>query len=283
MVGHAGQLKIDTHYHLVPEFYAQGNPSASESIMWHLGIKTAILSVTAPDACILKGQESYKLAHTQASLDEISYALDILHTDGVYLSHPSIEPIWAELNRRRAIVFVHPIHPSDLRPINARMPLPLIDYPHETTRTVMDMITSGTRSKYPDCTVILSHAGGTLPYLISRVVEPLKITSDAVAQTSVGTTAEQASKDFKSFHYDLALSTSHQVLRMVLELIPRGHILHGVSHHFDVRFSIHSRTDLFVDDLVTFKRTAQLREKIIHVNAEALFARLARRKESGKL
>lgn len=237
--------------------------------MKRLGVKSAVLSVTAPGACILGGQASYNLARqlndysaslrdaqpckfgffaslpslldTHAALNEITYALDTLKADGVllytrygeanaYLGHPEIEPIWAELNRRRAVVFVHPTHPVDLNKVNPRMLQPLIDYPFETTRTAVDMITSGTRAKYPNCTVILSHAGGALPYLISRVVEPLKRTPDAIAQSTLGTTSMQAWKDFQSFHYDLALSASPQVLRMVLDVIPHDHILYEVSN-----------------------------------------------------
>lgn len=239
--------------------------------MQRLGVKSAVLSVTAPGACILEGQPSYNLARqlndysaslrdaqpckfgffaslpslldTHAALNEITYAFDILKADGVvlytrygdgnaYLGHPEIEPIWAELNRRRAVVFVHPTHPVDLNKVNTRMLQPLIDYPFETTRTAVDMITSSTRVKYPNCTVILSHAGGALPYLISRVVEPLKRTPDAAAQKTLGTTAVQAWKDFQSFHYDLALSASPQVLRMALDVIPHDHILYGVGNQY---------------------------------------------------
>ncbi|CAK7212768.1 hypothetical protein SCUCBS95973_001576 [Sporothrix curviconia] len=237
--------------------------------MTRLGIRTAILSATAPGACILKGEASYKLARelneyaadlrdkdpgkfgffaslpnildTQAALEEIRYALDTLHADGItlftrygegntYLGHQDIEPIWAELHRRKCVVFVHPTHPVDTNKVNAKMPQPMIDYPHETSRSAMDMIMMGTRSKYPDCRVILSHAGGTLPYLISRIATPLSKAPNLAASYSVGVTHDGVMKDFKSFHYDLALSASPAVLDMALKIIPHDHILYGVRH-----------------------------------------------------
>lgn len=105
----------------------------------------------------------------------------------------------------------------------------MIDYPHETTRTATDMIMMGTWRKYPKCTVILSHAGSALPYLISRVATPLEKVPNFAASAAIGTDHNKAWADFRSFHYDLALSSSTPVLKMVLDLVPHDHILYGVS------------------------------------------------------
>lgn len=240
----------------------------SKLIMKRMGIKTAILSATAPGACILKGQASFDLARrlneyaselrdkesgkfgffaslpslidTEAALAEIAYSLDVLHADGItiftrygdnhiYLGHPSLEPIWAELNRRKAVVFVHPTHPVDTTTVNPKLPQPALDYPHETTRSAMDMILMGTRSKYPDCKVILSHAGGALPYLITRVATPMRKAPDFAASYRMGTTHDRVLEDFRSFYFDLALSSSPHVMDMALKMIPHDHILYGVS------------------------------------------------------
>jgi predicted TIM-barrel fold metal-dependent hydrolase len=164
----------------------------------------------------------------QASLEEIAYGLDVLKADGVtlftrygdgnaYLGHPSIEPIWRELNKRKAVVFIHPTHPADTTPVNLRLPQPFVDYPHETTRAAMDMLTMETRRKFPDCAAILSHAGGTLPYLIGRVTAG----ENALAGRWLA--------DFRSFHFDLALASSPQVVELLRKVVPDEHILYGVS------------------------------------------------------
>lgn len=242
--------------------------------MSHTGIQTAILSITAPGACILKGKASHDLARalndqaaairdsnpskfgffatlpsildTEATLKEIAYSLDELHADGVclftrygegnyYLGHKDIEPIWEELNRRKAVVFVHPTHPVDINKVNDRMPQPLIDYPHETTRTAMDMLLSGTKRKYPDTKVILSHAGGNLPYIIGRVAEPMSINVPGMSNMARGLTYDEIMDDFRSFYYDTALSASPAVLQLLLQQVPNEHILFGVSHLFQIR------------------------------------------------
>lgn len=316
--------------------------------MKRLGIKTAVLSLTAPGACILKGQASYDLARkcneycaelrdkdpnkwgffatlpslldTEAALAEIAYALDVLKADGVtvftrygagntYLGHADLEPIWKELDARKAVVFVHPTHPVDTTKVNAKMPQPLIDYPHETTRTAMDMIIAGTRRKFPNCKVILSHAGGALPYLISRVATPLQAVPDLMAKSGMGLTHEQAMADFRSFHFDVALSASPPVLQMLQATVPHDHILYGVCEtgytrplHREAPSSASSSSSFppstlswltlcqsdfpyapapaykaFSENLEHYEMDGGLRTKINHGNASTLIPRLANR------
>ncbi|CAK7233358.1 hypothetical protein SBRCBS47491_008581 [Sporothrix bragantina] len=324
--------KVDTHHHFVPPFYRQaiedagGDPSgwptpkwsplATELLMTRLGIKTAILSATAPGACIVKGEASYKLARqlneyaadmrdkqpdkfgffaslpcvldTKATLEEIRYSLDELHADGVtlftrygegntYLGHKDIEPIWAELNRRKCVVFVHPTHPVDTTKVNAKMPQPMIDYPHETSRAATDMIMMGTRRKFPECKVILSHAGGTLPYLISRLATPLSKAPDFAASYSVGVTHDSVMNDFRSFHYDLALSASPQILDMALKIIPHDHLLYGC----DFPYAPAPAYPAFLQELEEYEMSQEQRDMINFGNAFKLIPRLA--KDNGRI
>lgn len=238
---------------------------ATEAAMQRLGVKTTIFSISTPGATIYEGQASYNLARqlneysasirdaqpskfgffanlpsildTNATLDEITHSLDILHADGValftrygkgytYLGHPSIEPVWAELNRRRAVVFIHPTDLVEPTLISPRMVQPFIDYPHETARTAVDMMTSGMRLKYPNCSVILSHAGGTLPSLVPRI---LGGSSPEDLAQSPNSTAALLWKAFQSFHFDIANAVSHPNLRLLLKLIPHDHLTYGVS------------------------------------------------------
>ncbi|KAH8697706.1 putative 2-amino-3-carboxymuconate-6-semialdehyde decarboxylase [Talaromyces proteolyticus] len=319
--------KIDTHHHIVPSFYAKaieeqgGDPSgwptpkwsslASKLLMKRVGVHTAVVSVTAPGACILPDRHARaKLARqlneysaklrdedpqsfaffvslpnildTEDALAEIAYGLDTLGADGVtlftryghsntYLGHPDVEPIWAELNRRRAVVFVHPTHPVDTNPINPKLPQPAIDYPHETTRTAMDMIVNGTRRKYRDCKVILSHAGGGLPYIISRVATPMKLAPNFVVSHRMGTTHAEVLEAFRSFHFDLALSSSPQVLDMLRALVPSDHILYGS----DFPYAPITAYPAFLEELEGYEMDQELRDKINFGNAMKLFPRLA--------
>lgn len=177
------------------------------------------------------------LLNTEACLEEIEFALDELKADGIilltrygednhYLGHTDFRPIWEALNARKAVVFIHPTHAVDTNLVNPHLPQPMFDYPHETGRTAIDLIISDTFSKYAkDCKIILSHAGGTLPYLIDRVAGMLPFTP-----MSVGKTRDHILDEARKFYYDTALSSSPMALSALVELLAenaRDHVLFG--------------------------------------------------------
>lgn len=227
-----------------------------------IGVGTTILSMTAPGACIEHdAKAAAKLARqsneaaaairdsqphsyglfaslpslidTDLALAELAYALDHLQADGVilftryghdshYLGHADFAPIWDELNRRQAVVFVHPTHGVDTSLVNSHLPQPMFDYPHETGRAAIDLITSGRMGKVSGCKIILSHAGGTLPYLIYRVAGMLPHTPFTTGQTT-----EDIINEAKKFYFDTALSANPYTLPLLLQLAEPGHILFG--------------------------------------------------------
>jgi len=82
------------------------------------------------------------LDNIDAVLAEVSYTLDTLKADGVtlftrygkhYLGHPTFRPVWDELDKRSAVVFIHPTHSLNADLVSSVLPQPVIDYPHETT------------------------------------------------------------------------------------------------------------------------------------------------------
>ncbi|KAJ5118416.1 amidohydrolase family protein [Penicillium atrosanguineum] len=245
------------------------SPEGSIASMERNGTTKAILSLTAPGAVIAPTDEKRRalarkaneyaaskrdedpkrwgffaalpsLLDTEGTLAEIRYALDVLKAEGVtfftrygpenkYLGHAEFKPIWEELNSRRAVIFIHPTHPADTTRVNPFLPQPVIDYPHETTRTAVDLIITNTMRSYPYCKVILSHAGGTLPFLITRITT---VSREAAATARVnGKTSEEILEDFRSFYFDLALSSSKAVLNLVLDIIPHDHLLYGKLLH----------------------------------------------------
>jgi 6-methylsalicylate decarboxylase len=91
--------------------------------------------------------------------------------DGRYLGHSTFQPVWAELNRWKAAVFVHPSFESAATPIREpqMLPTPLFDWTHETTHSAAHLSTTNTLIQHSSCQVILSQGGGTLRYVAHRI------------------------------------------------------------------------------------------------------------------
>lgn len=260
--------------------------------------------MTAPGAGVIKGVKSARLARdcnefgkslrdkkpqnygffaalpdildTKAALEEIRYAFDELKADGVtlftrygdgnyYLGHPDIQPIWEELNRRAAVVFVHPTHPVDTNLVNKTLPQPMIDYPHETTRTAVDLITTDAVRKFNKCKIILSHGGGNLPYLARRPAVMLKDLglSDM--------THDHFMENASMFYYDLALTDSTFALPLLRKFAHPSHILFGS----DFPYAPEATVKRFSIELSDATLSEEYGEQISRTNALKLFPRLS--------
>jgi predicted TIM-barrel fold metal-dependent hydrolase len=113
--------------------------------------------------------------HPEAALAEIARADDELGADGyavtcnyngVLLSDPTLDAVWAELDRRRAVVFAHP---DAYTPGAQGRPSALIEVAFETTRTFTDMLYAGLFRRFPNVTFVVAHCGAALPALSGRI------------------------------------------------------------------------------------------------------------------
>ena len=178
------------------------------------------------------------LLDVEGAIEEARYALLVLKAEGVllftrygpdniYLGHRVFQPLWKALNDMGAVVFVHPCPPRDKTPFPGTILPHVTEYPHETTRTAVDLIFSDTKRDHPNCKIILSHAGGTLPYLACRV-SFMEIFPSSPNKKS----AEEIYDEIKSFYFDLAMSCHPNTLRTLLGFIPEDHILFGSDYPY---------------------------------------------------
>jgi 6-methylsalicylate decarboxylase len=121
---------------------------------------------------------SLPLPDVAGCVDELRYALDELGSDGVivltnahgtYLGDDSFEPLWAELSRRHAVVFVHPTSPPCAGALCLGRPAPMMEFIFDTSRTVADLLFRGVFARHPDIEWIFAHGGGALPLLADRL------------------------------------------------------------------------------------------------------------------
>jgi predicted TIM-barrel fold metal-dependent hydrolase len=166
------------------------------------------------------------LPDVDGALVEAAYALDALgaagvvllaNTHGEYLGAPAHEPLFAELNRRGAVVFVHP---STLPgPAVPGLPPFAADFLLDTTRAAYRLVQNGVVRRHPDLKIILSHAGGFLPYASHRLMATMLLEG--------GRAPADLLEDLRSFWFDTALSGSPAALPSLHAFAKPGHVVFG--------------------------------------------------------
>lgn len=175
------------------------------------------------------------LPFTEAACAEAIHALDVLKADGVvlfgsndgvFLGDPRLEELMAELDRRAAVVFVHPNLHQTSEQLGMQAPGFLIEFLCDTTRAAVNLILTGTLEKYPRIRWILAHGGGFLPYVAWRV-------SQAGALPQFQDKAPQGVMAYlKRFYFDTALSPSRYSMAALKALVEPSHILFGSDFPF---------------------------------------------------
>lgn len=124
------------------------------------------------------GFATIPMLNQQAAINELHYAIDVLNLNGVclmtnyedkYLGDSYFEPFFKELNKKNAVVFIHPTDPGNEYDLELGMPHALIEAPFDTTRAITNMMFNGVLDRYPNIKYILSHGGGTIPYIAWRL------------------------------------------------------------------------------------------------------------------
>lgn len=272
-------------------------------VMDRYGISTAVLSISAPGVYFKDKDPGLKIAKglsrktnefmagfiadhprrfgafatmplpdVDAALDELTHALDALKLDGVillsnydgyYLGDERFDTFFAELDRRKAVVFIHPNTPPGIECSHLGLPESMMDVCFDTTRTVFSLIVNGVTKNYPGVRFVLAHAGGVVPYIAARV----GITASMLANASgvgpaigdgIGAITASFPKleekmpdvlryyvhfkknvlpegpDFflKNFYYDTALSASPHAFASLLTLVDSSHIVFGTDYVF---------------------------------------------------
>ena len=239
--------------------YTNWRPRYSLDQMDQNGVATAIASISSPGVWFGNNEEGRRnardvneygaqlvkdypgrfgmwgaipLPDTEGSLREIEYVFDVLKLDGIgllssyqngkLLGHPDFAPVMDELNRRKAVVFVHPTVTCCGDPI-PRVNITSIEFPTDTTRTITDLVYSGTLMRCPNIRFIFSHGGGTILMLLARLSGGALKPEERAATIPNGFEHE-----LQKLYYDIAsVAVSPTAMMAVFNVIPKEHILFG--------------------------------------------------------
>jgi predicted TIM-barrel fold metal-dependent hydrolase len=274
----------------------------SLAMMDRLGVATQLLSVSSPSVQFVRGPAAVRLARAvneagagyvrahpgrfglfatlplediAASLAEIDFAFERLGADGVvvmtnahgiYLGDQRLDPVFDALNRRQAVVFLHPTSPACFEALSLGRPAPMIEFPFDTTRAAVNLVLSGTTRRCPGIKFILPHAGGTLPFLVQRIIGGL-------GRLGGGIDPKEALAEMRRFYCDTAGAANAHAVPALRELVPVTQILFGGDFPFT--------PEPAVARYVAFLRgsgllTDEERAAVARGNALGLFPRLAR-------
>jgi 6-methylsalicylate decarboxylase len=221
------------------------------------GVQTAMLSITTPGLWFGDAAASAKLSRScndyaakliadnpgrfgsfaglpmlnaDASLGEIGYAFDTLKADGVcvftsydgkWLGDAAFVPIFDELNRRKAVVSVHPTTAACCGNLMPFIPDTVIEFGTDTSRTIASLVFSGATDRWPDIKFIFSHAGGTMPFLIERF-EFLARAPQAAKMVPSGVRAA-----LRKLFYDTAQASNPAAMGALRQLVDVSQIVFG--------------------------------------------------------
>lgn len=185
---------------------------------------------------------SLPLPDVEGALAEMDYALDVLNADGfvvltnahgVYLGDSSLDPIFQELNRRKAKLFIHPTSPclghdhGQLKLANPlpQYPAPMLEFFFDTARALGNMFISGLIANSPDITIMVSHAGGALTPLIARFS---KFATTILGNANSRVNKESVIKALRTqFYFDMAGFVFPEQIHGLLPYVDASRITYG--------------------------------------------------------
>ncbi|MFC2101940.1 amidohydrolase family protein [Bacteroidota bacterium] len=189
------------------------------------------------------GFATIPMLNQQAAIKELNYALDVLKLDGVclmtnylgkYLGDSYFDPFFNELNKRNAVVFIHPTDPGEEHDFKLGFPNALIEAPFDTTRVVANLMYNGILDKYPNITYILSHGGGTIPYIAWRLAsieygqnEKRTPVVQALYDFLVNREPTKGLKHLKKMYYDTANVSGDYMVKTLQAFAGPDHIVFG--------------------------------------------------------
>ena len=245
----------------IPDWSAEEHVAAMD----RLGIATSLLSISSPGVHLADEQAARDLARevneagrravvdhpgrfglfaslplpdVDAAITEIAHCCDRLdvagftlltNIGGTYLGDRAFQPVFRELDRRGARLFIHPTSPACWEHTSLGRPRPMLEFFFDTTRAVVDLVLNGTVARHPGVEFIIPHAGATLPMVADRV--------SVFSQLLGVDPAVDVLRDLGRLHFDLAGFPVPRQLDALLTLTTIEHLHYGSDYPFTPEFA----------------------------------------------
>jgi predicted TIM-barrel fold metal-dependent hydrolase len=205
-------------------------------------------------------------------MKEIEYGFETLKADGIGIytndnqtrwpGDVYFDPMWKELNRRNAVVHMHPLAPPCCTKLNDNVPTSMNEFDFDITRACTSILANGVLHKYPNVKIIIPHSGGTMPMIAGRIKDryPHDPQHDEIVPNGV-------IPELQKFYVDVAHATYPYPMAAMLKFEPPDHIFFGTDYPFEPIEST-------VDEIPGLGLSPEVMRAIERQNVEKIFPRL---------
>jgi predicted TIM-barrel fold metal-dependent hydrolase len=213
---------------------------------------------------------SVPLPNVDGALHEIEHAFSALQADGIalltsygdaWLGDSRFAPVMDELDRRRAVVYVHPTVSNCCRNLIPGVADWVLEYPFDTMRAIASLLFTGTLARCRQIRFIFAHVGGVLPLLVGHLVRAARVDAKLAAMAPDGVGAH-----LRVLHYDTALRMHEVGIQSALQFVDASQLLLGTDA--PLRRSVDQLAELHAQGL-----PADVLRAIEHDNARRLLDR----------
>lgn len=148
--------------------------------------------------------------------------------DGAWPGDAKFAPVFEELNRRKAVVYFHPLAPDCCSYLMDYVPASVVEVPQDTTRAVVSLLFSGALNRYKNIRFIFSHAGAGVPVLAGRMANA--VTRSAKIAELVGPDGVDGA--LRKLYYDTANASYAPTFAALLTLVPLSQVLFGTDYPY---------------------------------------------------
>lgn len=267
-IAHMNEARVSRQ--LLSPMFAPYLPDEADAVRAARCVNDAHAMLAADHPNRLAAYGALPLPHIDAALAELEYCLDTLGMIGIALHCACLgesvvaerfDPVYAELDRRGAVLFFHPSVNGLCSPLVNEWGLAATaGVVFEDTTVALHLIARRIPQRYPKITFIIPHLGGVIPMLLNRLDNQLGLSTPGLPENPAVTA--------RRFYYDTVAHGSHAALRCAVDALGHDRLLCGSDYPVLLPFESYARTISHVRDADLPEHAV---EGILTANAAGVF------------